>query len=115
MDISLNELPEEQPRFVRKMDCVAVERINQVPAGKDWFREIKWDGYRVCVMLREHDVSLRTKSNREPSARYKHIEKSIMQSLLPPCVMDAELIALDVKERSVFSCSRRVGATTLSS
>jgi bifunctional non-homologous end joining protein LigD len=101
-DISLNELPEEQPRFIRKMDCVAVDRIEQIPAGKDWFREIKWDGYRVCVIHDGKAVSLRTKSNREPSARYKHIEKSLRQSSLPACVMDAELVALDPKERPVF-------------
>ena len=51
--------------------------IEQIPAGTDWFREIKWDGYRVCVVRRGNAVSLRTKSNREPSARYKHIEQSL--------------------------------------
>jgi ATP-dependent DNA ligase len=51
-DILLNEVPEEQPRFIRKMDCLAVDRIEQIPAGADWFREIKWDGYRVRVIHR---------------------------------------------------------------
>lgn len=101
-DISLNELPEEQPRFIKKMDCVAVDTVEQIPAGTEWFREIKWDGYRVSVIHHGNTVSLRTKSNREPSARHKHIERSLVESSLPDCVMDAELVALDAKERPVF-------------
>jgi bifunctional non-homologous end joining protein LigD len=98
----LSDLPEAEPRFIRKMDCVAVALVDQIPATKDWLREIKWDGYRVCVIKRPKSVSLRTKSNREPSARYKHVAKSLSESELPPCVLDAELVALNDKERPVF-------------
>jgi bifunctional non-homologous end joining protein LigD len=101
-DILLSNLPEAEPRFIKKMDCVAVDRVDQIPASKDWLREIKWDGYRVCVIRRGTTVSLRTKSNREPSARYKHIAKSLSESELPPCVLDAELVALNLHERPIF-------------
>ena len=74
--LRLSDLPASEPRFIRKMDCVSVNDVNLIPASSDWYREIKWDGCRVCVIKRSRRVSLRTKSNLPPGARYQHIEKS---------------------------------------
>jgi hypothetical protein len=38
-DIPLAELPAEEPRFV-KMDCIAVNRVEDIPSGPDWTREV---------------------------------------------------------------------------
>jgi hypothetical protein len=95
-------VPEQQPRFVKRMGCVAVDRIDQIPESKDWFREIKWDGYRVCVLKHGQRILLRTKSNREPSARCRHIEESLSKSRLRDCVLDVELLALDTEQRPAF-------------
>src|SRR3954453_23947530 len=51
--------------------------------------------YRICVIKQGDVVALRTKSNQEPGARYKHIEELISRSKLPACVLDGELVALD--------------------
>jgi hypothetical protein len=48
-------------------------------------------------------VSLRTKSNLEPSARYKHIEKSLSESKLPDWVMDADELTVIVRRRSLVT------------
>jgi bifunctional non-homologous end joining protein LigD len=101
-DLRLTDLPLEEPRFVKKMDCVAVQRIEQIPSGEEWIREVKWDGYRVCVVKKADGVAIRTKSNQEPSARYKHIGESLSASRLPDCVLDAELVALGYGERPSF-------------
>src|SRR3954447_4106035 len=100
--IRLSDLPEGQPRFVKKMDCVAVNQVNRIPSSRDWLREIKWDGYRVCVVKREDRVFIRTKSNLPPSARCDHIEQSLSGSSLPSCVLDAELVALNEQQRPSF-------------
>jgi bifunctional non-homologous end joining protein LigD len=84
------------------MDCIAVDRVERIPATKEWFREVKWDGYRVSVIKNGRSVSIRTKSNVEPGARYKHIETSLAASAMPDCVLDAELVALDSEEHPVF-------------
>jgi hypothetical protein len=60
-NIPLAALPAEEPRFVKKMDCVAVNRVEDIPSGLDWTREVKWDGYRVCVVKRAGSVAIRTK------------------------------------------------------
>lgn len=101
-DRRLVELPAAQPRFIRKMDCIAVSEIGKIPSGPEWFREIKWDGYRTCVIKRGDQVALRTKSNQEPGARYKHIAESLSRSKLDSCVRDAELVALDPEGRPSF-------------
>lgn len=101
-DISLSELPKEEPRFVKRMDCVAVNRVEQIPRGANWLREVKWDGYRVCIIKRGERVSIRTKANLPPSARYKHLEKCLAESTLPDCVMDGELVALTPEGRPSF-------------
>jgi ATP-dependent DNA ligase len=101
-DLRLSRLSEEEPRFVRKMDCVAVDRVDRIPSGTDWLREIKWDGYRVCVAKTANCVAIRTKMNLPPSARYKHIEKSLEASALPDCVFDGELVVRAVGQ--YFNC-----------
>lgn len=101
-DVPLASLPREEPRFVRKMDCVAVNRVEDIPAGGGWMREIKWDGYRVCVIKRGRDVALRTKLNLAPGARYQHLGAALSASILPGCVLDAELVALDDQGRPSF-------------
>jgi bifunctional non-homologous end joining protein LigD len=101
-DIPLAEVPAEEPRFVKKMDCVAVNRLEDIPAACDWTREVKWDGYRVCVVKRAESVAIRTKSNKEPGARYQHIADALAGSSLPDCTFDAELIALREDGRPSF-------------
>jgi ATP-dependent DNA ligase len=101
-DIPLAELPAEEPRFVKKMDCVAVNRVEDIPAGPDWTREVKWDGYRVCVVKRAGSAAIRTKSNKEPGARYQHIVDALAGSTLPDCTLDAELVALREDGRPSF-------------
>jgi len=112
--IQLTDLPQSEPRFIRKMDCVSVNDVNLIPAsGVDWFREIKWDGYRVSIIKRALEASLRTKSNLPPSARYQHIQDALSASKLPDCVLDAELVALDSDGRPSFQLlqqSRHNGA-----
>jgi ATP-dependent DNA ligase len=85
----------------------------QIPSGEEWIREVKWDGYRVCVVKKADRVAIRTKSNQEPSARYKHIGESLSASHLPDCVLDAELVALGYGERpssQLLQQSRRSNA-----
>jgi bifunctional non-homologous end joining protein LigD len=101
-DLQLKELPKAQPRFVRKMDCVSVDNVDKIPSNHEWLREVKWDGYRVCVVKRCDAVSIRTKSNLEPSARYQQIAESLANSGLPSCTLDAELVALDAEGHPVF-------------
>jgi ATP-dependent DNA ligase len=101
-DLGLDELPAAQPRFVKKMDCISVSEIGKIPSGPEWFREIKWDGYRICVIKRGDQVALRTKSNQEPGARCAHIAESLSRSKLVSCVLDAELVALDPEGRPSF-------------
>jgi bifunctional non-homologous end joining protein LigD len=85
------------------MDCVAVNEVGLIPAsGADWLREIKWDGYRVCIVKIGHEVSFRTKSNLPPGARYQHIEESLSASKLLNCVLDAELVAVDPEGHPSF-------------
>src|SRR5947209_19937425 len=67
--IRLSELPQAEPRFIKKMDCLAVDDVGQIPSTSEWYREVKWDGYRVCVVKNGTRVSLRTKSNQPPGGR----------------------------------------------
>jgi len=101
-DVALASLAREEPRFVRKMDCIAVSRVEEIPAGPEWLREIKWGGYRVCIIKKARAVAMRTKLNLPPGARYQHLEAALAGSALPDCVLDAELVALDDRDRPSF-------------
>ncbi len=69
--------------------------------SKEWVYETKWDGFRLIAEVKRDSVRLYSRNGIEVTARYPAIAQALL-SIIEPCVVDGELVALDAKGRSRF-------------
>ncbi|MHB8530063.1 MAG: DNA ligase D [Caulobacteraceae bacterium] len=78
------------PDFVEPQLCKLVERP---PAGPGWVHEIKFDGYRMQLRVREGEARLRTRKGLDWTHRFAAIAKAAES--LGDCLLDGEIVAMD--------------------
>jgi bifunctional non-homologous end joining protein LigD len=77
---------------------------DELPQGRNWGYEVKWDGYRALATLRGGDVELTSRRGNSLSERFGSIAKAIPGAIRTPnCVLDGEVCALDDRGRASFS------------
>jgi ATP-dependent DNA ligase len=75
----------------------------KVPAGPDWLREIKHDGYRLIVQREGKRVRLLTRNGHDWSARYPLITEAALRLKSASFVIDGEAVLLGVDGISDFN------------
>jgi bifunctional non-homologous end joining protein LigD len=78
------------PDFVPPQLCEPVERP---PGGAGWGHEIKLDGYRVQLRVKDGNATLKTRKGLDWTDKFKAIAREA--ALLPDCIIDGEIVALD--------------------
>jgi bifunctional non-homologous end joining protein LigD len=78
-------------------------RGTAVPAGKDWFHEIKHDGYRLIVQRDGKRVRLWTRNGHDWSDRFPLITEAALRNRNSSFVIDGEAVLLGVDGRSDFN------------
>jgi bifunctional non-homologous end joining protein LigD len=78
----------------------------KVPAGPDWFHEIKHDGYRMMVIREQKSVRLITKGGHDWSKRFPWIIESALKVRQPRFILDGETMVLGVDGISDFDALR---------
>jgi hypothetical protein len=73
-----------------------------VPAGKDWFHEIKYDGFRLIVHRDGDRVRLLTRNGHDWSQCYPWIVESALKNRSRQFVIDGEAVVLGVDGVSDF-------------
>lgn len=77
--------------------------VDDLPAGKDWRYEPKWDGFRCLAFKRKGKVELQSKSGK-PLGRYFPEVVALLERLKPEnFVLDGELLSGDAKSGYSFS------------
>lgn len=76
-----------------------------LPAARDehrWAYEMKWDGVRAVVYVRDSDVRVLTRNDREVAATYPEL-LALGKALGPgPVILDGEVVAFDPAGRPSF-------------
>ena len=83
-------------RMVRQYEyqpCIPT-RGTEVPAGPDWFHEIKHDGYRLIVQREGKRVRLLTRRGYDWSDRYPLIAEAALRLRKQSFVIDGEAVVL---------------------
>jgi bifunctional non-homologous end joining protein LigD len=75
-----------------------------VPAGPEWFHEIKYDGYRVRLEREVDRVRLITKGGYDWTKQYARIVKAALKNRQKHFVIDGEAIVRGVDGYSDFKC-----------
>jgi bifunctional non-homologous end joining protein LigD len=66
--------------------------INKVPSGERWVHEIKFDGYRVQVHLRDTAVKLFTRRGNDWTNRFRKIADDAWHINAGSAIMDGEVV-----------------------
>lgn len=97
--LDLSILPSAAPAFVEPMKA----RIaRQMPKGRDWIYEIKFDGIRALCVKDRKDVRLYSRAENDLTSKYPEIASAVAGIGPESCVLDGEVAALDEEGRSSF-------------
>ncbi|HTT43273.1 MAG TPA: DNA ligase D [Steroidobacteraceae bacterium] len=86
------------PSFVEPQLCRLVDRAPNEP---DWVHEIKFDGYRLQLRVASGKVSLRTRKGLDWTAKFTALVRAAR--VLPDCLIDGEVVALDHRDQPNFA------------
>jgi bifunctional non-homologous end joining protein LigD len=78
-------------------------RGTKVPAGPDWFHEIKHDGYRLIVQREGKRVRLITRNGHDWTDRFPRIVEAALRNRSTSFVIDGEAVLLGVDGISDFN------------
>jgi bifunctional non-homologous end joining protein LigD len=87
------------PGFIEPMLATLASQAFDDPG---WLFEIKWDGYRVEAVVRDHRVSLHTRSGKDAGTYFPGLLSPPDWIAARDAVVDGEVVALDPDGRSDF-------------
>lgn len=68
-----------------------------------WAFEVKWDGYRALVELRDGRCALTSRNGIDLTPAYPELQQATEAIAAQQCVLDGEIVALDEQGRPQFS------------
>jgi bifunctional non-homologous end joining protein LigD len=77
--------------------------VDAVPAGNEWFHEIKFDGYRALVAVSGEDVHVYTRNGLDWTEKFGPLVRAIAALDFPPALIDGEITAPDANGNPSFS------------
>ena len=92
-------VPAAEVRFIEPMYALAVKNL---PEGKDWLYEVKFDGYRCLAGRRNDGVTLWSRRGNLFTAQFPHIARAC-ERLPADTLLDGEIVAVDESGRVSFN------------
>jgi bifunctional non-homologous end joining protein LigD len=97
--------PRQAPRRYGPMLATPSQEL---PRGRDWTYEVKWDGYRALAYLHGGEVALVSRNGNDLTQRFENVARQVVKAVkTPDCVLDGEVCALDERGRSSFSAMQQ--------
>lgn len=76
--------------------------VDRAPKGQAWLHEIKFDGYRIVVHLRNGKARLMTRNGHDWTARLQALARQLELLPVQQAILDGELVALTAGGASSF-------------
>jgi bifunctional non-homologous end joining protein LigD len=96
---ALSGLPADHPHFIEPMRA---QLVSQLPKGKEWLYEIKFDGVRALALKKAIHPNLTSRSGKDLGAKYPAILEAVSSIPANEAVLDGEVVAVDKQGRSAF-------------
>ena len=96
---TLSALPKAEIRFIEPMYA---RLVNELPEGKEWLYEVKFDGYRCLAGRDGKGVILWSRRGNLFTTQFPHIAQAC-ERLPPNTLLDGEIVALDANGRVSFN------------
>jgi len=77
--------------------------VDRPPVGAKWRHEVKWDGYRLCVVLDAGKATVRTRRGHDWAHRFTSIAAAATALPCQNAVIDGEAVVLDERGHASFS------------
>ena len=98
------------PEKVKPMLCTLTRKL---PASKEYFYEVKWDGYRVMAIVNKGKVSLKSRNGLNYNKNYKLVADACL-ALGVNCILDGEIVVIDEQGKPDFNLLQKYnGANTI--
>jgi len=68
------------------------KRIGELPAGKTWIFEPKWDGFRALVFRDGDEILIQSREEKSLNRYFPELLDPIRAQLPPRCVLDGEIV-----------------------
>jgi len=78
-------------------------KIERVPTGERWIHEIKFDGYRVQVHLRDRDVKVFTRRGHDWTKRFRKVASDAFEISADSAIIDGEVVVPQPNGATDFS------------
>jgi bifunctional non-homologous end joining protein LigD len=102
--------PRREPRRRYAPMLATLASENELPTGRGWLFEVKWDGYRAIATMRGGEAELRSRRDQDLTERFRPVARGLAQAVRTPnCVLDGEVCALDDQGRASFSAMQQGG------
>jgi bifunctional non-homologous end joining protein LigD len=85
--------------------------VDEVPADGEWIHEIKYDGYRLLVLLRKGGVRLITRNGKDWTDRFPDAARALASLPADTAVLDGELVVLTRRGTTSFQALQNVLST----
>jgi DNA ligase D-like protein (predicted ligase) len=96
-------------RHVQFIEPMLLLRTEHLPEGRDWVHELKIDGFRAVAFKSNGKVQLRSRNDKDFSAKYPVIVKAL-QPMPDETVVDGEIVAFDQSGLPSFSALQNYGS-----
>ena len=80
---------------------------DDLPVGRTWTYEVKWDGYRCIAVKKDGRVTLWSRNQKDLTHDYPRVEAAIGKLPTPSFVIDGEVVVLDAAGRPSFQALQR--------
>jgi ATP-dependent DNA ligase len=79
---------------------------DEPPQGDEWEQEIKYDGYRTLLVVREGEGRAFTRNGHDWTATYQPVVRAAVRLQANSATIDGEMIVQDAQGRSDFAALR---------
>src|SRR5262245_1436446 len=78
------------------------QSADELPQGREWTYEVKWDGYRAIATKDDGRVRLLSRNQKDLTRDYPTVAAAIAALSAPSLQLDGEIVALDASGRPSF-------------
>jgi ATP-dependent DNA ligase len=68
------------------------KRVSELPDGKEWIFEPKWDGFRALVFRDGDEILIQSRDEKSLNRYFPELVEQLMAQLPPRCALDGEVV-----------------------